>query len=298
MSKEKNVYQELIFNPSQNQKLSDFDASYIGEFKNKKQGIEELKNSSEKLSELQEVLYAYDKYSLLIVFQGMDAAGKDGTIKHVMSRVNPMGCSVKSFKKPSDEELDHTYLWRCYKALPERGRIGIFNRSYYEEVLVTRVHPEILKNQKLPHAPKDSKNNKSFWDMRYRQINEFENYLVDNGMTILKFFLNLSKDEQKNRFMSRIENPRKHWKISLSDFKERKYWDDYQYAIEQMLINTSTDIAPWYLIPADNKWFMRAAISDIIIATLEKMNLKYPGVSEEKKSEIQKAKKWLLNDNN
>ena len=298
MSKEKNVYQELKFWPAHQKKLSDFDTSYTGEFKNKKQGVEDLKNGTEKLSELQEVLYAFDKYSLLIVFQGMDAAGKDGTIKHVMSRVNPMGCSVKSFKKPSDEELDHTYLWRCYKALPERGRIGIFNRSYYEEVLVTRVHPEILKNQKLPHAPKDSKNNLSFWDKRYNQINDFENYLVDNGTTVLKFFLNLSKDEQKNRFMSRIENPRKHWKISLSDFKERKFWDDYQYAIEQMLINTSTEIAPWYLIPADNKWFMRTAISDIIVATLEKMNLKYPGVSEEKKVEIKKAEEWLINDGN
>jgi PPK2 family polyphosphate:nucleotide phosphotransferase len=226
----------------------------------------------------------------------MDAAGKDGTIKHVMSRVNPMGCRVSSFKKPSEEELDHTYLWRCYKELPARGQIGIFNRSYYEEVLVTRVHPEILENQKLPDMPEDPRNNKEFWDKRYKQIIDFEDYLVSNGMTILKFFLNLSKEEQKNRFLARIENPSKHWKISLSDFKERKYWNDYQFAIEQMLINTSTEKAPWYLVPADNKWFMRAAISEIIVATLEKMNLSYPGISEDKKQEILKAEKWLKNE--
>mgnify|MGYP006299371271 FL=1 len=293
-------YEKLLdkmrFPADQSKGLQDFDPGYTDLFKGKSEGKSFLKHSVEKLAELQEVLFAYNRYSLLIIFQAMDAAGKDGTIKHVMSGVNPQGCMVKSFKKPSEEELDHTYMWRCYKALPERGQIGIFNRSYYEEVLITRVHPEVLHNQKLPDMPMDPENNNSFWKSRYNDINAFEKYLENNGMTVLKFFLNISKEEQKSRFLKRIENPAKHWKISLSDFQERQYWDDYMHAYEQMLLNTSTDNAPWYVIPADHKWFMRSAVSAIIISKLMSLNLHYPGISDEKKKEIENAEKWLLKE--
>ncbi len=296
MIKYEKLLEIMKFPSDQSMVLKDFDPGYTKFFEGKKEGKAYLEYSVERLAELQEVLYAYNRNSMLIIFQAMDAAGKDGTIKHVMSGVNPQGCMVKSFKKPSEEELDHTYMWRCYKALPERGKIGIFNRSYYEEVLVTRVHQEVLKSQKLPKMPSDPENNNSFWETRYNDINAFEQYLVNNGMTVLKFFLNISKEEQKRRFLKRIENPAKHWKISLSDFQERQHWDDYMQAYEQMLLHTSTDNAPWYVIPADNKWFMRSAVSGIIISQLMSMNLHYPGISEEKKKEIEKAEEWLLKE--
>ena len=219
----------------------------------------------------------------------MDAAGKDSTIKHVTSGVNPQGFQVFSFKAPSAEELDHDYLWRSMKALPERGRIGIFNRSYYEEVLVVRVHPEMLQKQQLPHFP----NGKKIWKQRFEEINNFEKYLVDNGVIILKFFLNVSKSEQKKRFLARIDSPEKNWKFSDNDVRERAFWDDYMNAYEEVFNNTSTKWAPWYIIPADRKWFTRLTVANIICTKLEELNLQYPTVSEEHKQQLLEAKRIL-----
>jgi PPK2 family polyphosphate:nucleotide phosphotransferase len=224
-----------------------------------------------------------------MVIQAMDAAGKDGIIKHVMSGINPQGCEVYSFKIPSTEELQHDYMWRCMQRIPEKGRIGIFNRSYYEEVLVVRVHPEILNYQNLPAF----KNNEEFWDNRFEDINNIENYLFRNGIIVLKFFLHVSKEEQRNRFLDRINNEEKNWKFSASDVKERKFWDDYQLAYEIMLNKTNTEHAPWYIIPADKKWFTRAAVSEIIVRNLRKLNLEYPKISKEKREELQDIKKML-----
>jgi len=290
------IPRKFMFPGDKSKSLSDFDPEYTDFFEGKKEANELLNENSKLLSELQEILYAYNRYSMLIIFQAMDAAGKDGTIKHVMSGINPQGCMVKSFKKPSEEELDHTYMWRCYKALPERGTIGIYNRSYYEEVLVARVHPEVLGSQKLPKMPTDPENNHSFWKKRFDDMCAFEKYLTGNGMAVVKFFLHISKDEQKKRFLSRIDEPSKHWKISLSDFQERQHWNEYMYAYEQMLLHTSTDYAPWYVIPANHKWFMRACVSGIIISVLQSLNLKYPGISGDKKKEILEAKEWLMRE--
>jgi PPK2 family polyphosphate:nucleotide phosphotransferase len=267
----------------------DYDPSYKADYIDKQQAGETLQQGIEKLAQYQDILYAQDTYALLILFQAMDAAGKDGTIKHVMSGINPQGCQVFSFKAPSDEDLDHDYLWRCFKALPERGRIGIFNRSYYEEVLVTRVHPEILNRQKLPPGLKD----KNIWKKRFEEINNFEHYLVKNGIIILKFFLNVSKEEQKKRFLERIDRPDKNWKFSKNDVKERAFWEDYMDAYEEVFNHTSTEWAPWYIIPADRKWFSRLAVAAIIDRTLEKMNLQYPIVTEEQKQGLLEAKKIL-----
>jgi len=239
------------------------------------------------LAQMQQLLYADDRYSLLIVFQAMDAAGKDGTIKHVMSGVNPQGCQVFSFKKPSAEELDHNFLWRFMKNLPERGRIGIFNRSYYEDVLVVKVHPELLQN--LP----DGKRGKSFWEDRYEDINAFERHLQRNGTVILKFFLNVSRKEQKNRFMERLERPEKNWKFSASDLPERERWDDYMEAYEDAINTTSTEWAPWYIIPADNKWATRAIVADIITTTLRDLDLKFPELNDEQLKLLEQARKTL-----
>lgn len=275
------------------QKLSDFSPSDTGKYKNKKEASEKLKNNIMLLAELQEKLYAYDKYGILIVLQAMDAAGKDGMIKHVMSSVNPQGCQVKSFKSPSSEELDHDYMWRCNKYLPERGNIAIFNRSYYEEVLVCRVHPEFLVSQKLPVDYLDSDR---FWNERYSHFNNSEKYLNDNGIIVLKFFLNISKEEQKKRFLDRIELKEKNWKFSAADIKERKHWDKYMLAYEQMLQNTSTDIAPWHVIPSDHKWFSRLLVSEIIVQKLQSLNLKYPVVSDEMLRLISEAKQTLTDN--
>ena len=250
---------------------------------------EVLEKSVEELTECQELLYADDRYSLLIVLQSMDAAGKDGTIRHVMSGVNPQGCQVFSFKKPSDEELDHNFLWRYMKALPERGRIGIFNRSYYEDVLVVKVHKELLDKQKLP----DGKRGKAFWDGRYEDINAFEQHLVRNGTVVLKFFLNVSKKEQKKRFMERLDRPEKNWKFSLADLKERAFWDDYVEAFEDAISATSTKIAPWYIIPADDKWATRAIVADIITSTLHDLDLRFPEMSDEQQKLLLEARKSL-----
>lgn len=274
--------------------LSDFSTNYSWKLDDKKEGKELLKENVDKLKELQNKLYADDKYSVLLIFQAMDAAGKDGTIKHVMSGVNPQGCQVFSFKKPSDEELDHDYLWRINKSLPERGRIGIFNRSYYEEVLVLKVHPYYLMNQKLPGINSVDDVDEKFWRKRYEQINNYEKYLAENGTIVLKFFLNVSKEEQKQRFLERIERPEKNWKFSMNDVKERQHWEKYMKAFEDCISATSTEHAPWFVIPADKKWFMRLAVGEIIVEKLESLGLKYPKVSQEQLNNLQKAKEALL----
>src|SRR5207245_788829 len=248
-----------------------------------------LETDINRLAEYQDVLYAQDTHALLIIFQALDAAGKDGTIKHVMSGVNPQGTQVFSFKQPSAEELDHDYLWRYHKAVPERGRIGIFNRSYYEEVLVVRAHPEFLHAAKLP--PETIEND--IWKQRFEQINDFEHYLVRNGVEILKFFLNVSREEQRRRFLARLDTPEKNWKFSLSDVKERAHWNDYQKAFEAVFNHTSTRWAPWYVIPADHKWFTRVAVADIIISKLKSLDLKYPTVSKDHMKELQIARELL-----
>jgi PPK2 family polyphosphate:nucleotide phosphotransferase len=282
-------HDRLIVSPDTKISLASYAPNYTGKYQDKLEAEGKLQADVLRLQEYQDVLYAQNTYALLLIFQAMDAAGKDSTIKHVMSGVNPQGCQVFSFKAPSEEDLDHDYLWRSSKALPERGRIGIFNRSYYEEVLVVRVHPEILKRQQLPPKPQEE----NIWHRRFEQINHFEKYLVDNGIIILKFFLNISKAEQKKRFLERIDRPEKNWKFSASDAKERVLWDDYQAAYEDMFNHTSTDWAPWYIIPADRKWFTRLAVADIICSRLKSLNLTYPTVSAEHKQHLLDAK-YLL----
>ena len=267
----------------------DYDPGYTDDYTSKKDAAEELQADIEQLAKYQDMLYAQDTHALLLIFQAMDAAGKDGTIKHVMSGVNPQGCDVCSFKAPSAEELDHDYLWRCSKRVPERGRIGIFNRSYYEEVLVVRVHPEILEAERLPQAVRG----KGIWKRRFEDINSFERYITDNGIVVLKFFLNVSKAEQKKRFLERIDRPEKNWKFSASDAKERAFWDDYQHAYEDVFNHTSTAWAPWYIIPADHKWFTRLAVAGIVLDTLKKLKLRYPTVRKERKQELLQAREIL-----
>ena len=242
------------------------------------------------LAELQDKLYAQDKWAVLLIFQAMDAAGKDGAIKHVMSGVNPQGCDVVSFKTPSAEDLDHDYLWRCMKVLPNRGHIGIFNRSYYEETLVVRVHPEFLAKQKLPPEVVT----KHIWKERFEDIRNFEQYLTHNGVVVRKFFLHVSKKEQKRRFLERIENPEKNWKFSANDATERECWDAYMAAYEDMIWHTATEASPWYVVPADNKWFTRVVVAAAVIETLASLNLAYPEVSQEKLQELAAAKAELL----
>jgi PPK2 family polyphosphate:nucleotide phosphotransferase len=242
------------------------------------------------LEQLQDMLYAQDRWAVLLVFQAMDAAGKDGTIKHVMSGVNPQGCEVFSFKSPSAEDLDHDYMWRCMKHLPERGRIGIFNRSYYEETLVVRVHPEFLEQQKLPPQLVT----KDIWNDRFQDIRNFERYLTRNGVVIRKFFLHVSKPEQKKRFLERLENPEKNWKFSANDIKEREFWHDYMKAYEDMIRSTATGDAPWYVVPADNKWFTRVVVAAAIIDALASLDLSYPKVDKETLKELAAAKRKLL----
>ena len=244
----------------------------------------------EALAALQDILYAQDKWSLLVVFQAMDAAGKDGAIKHVMSGINPQGCQVSSFKAPSSEDMDHDFLWRCQKHLPERGRIGIFNRSYYEEVLVVRVHEKILKAQKLP----EELVTENIWEERFKDIRNFEKYLYRNGTVVIKFFLNISKDEQRKRFIERVDDPDKNWKFSAADVNERGYWKEYMAAYEEMIKNTSTEKAPWYVVPADSKPYARIVIASAIINALDEMELEYPKVSKEKIEELHAIKETLL----
>ena len=259
--------------------------------KNKAEGKELLQREIEKLAAIQDVLYAHDRYGILLIFQAMDAAGKDGTIKHVMSGINPQGCQVFSFKSPSAGELDHDFMWRTLRCMPERGRIGIFNRSYYEDVLVVRVHPELLKNAKLPSCCMED-----IWNSRFEDINNIEQYLARNGILPIKFFLNVSSDEQRKRFLKRCDDPTKNWKLSSSDARERKLWNKYMHAYEDMLRRTSTKHAPWYVVPADNKWFTRVVVSEIIVQRLSKLDLQYPKLGQEQKDELRKVREQLISE--
>jgi PPK2 family polyphosphate:nucleotide phosphotransferase len=286
--------------PGKNVSLKNFGTGWAQDEELKDAGKEAVKERSEEilranreaLAESQELLWASDTHAVLIVLQGMDTAGKDGTIRHVMSGVNPQGCMVHAFRVPTEEELDHDYFWRYILKLPVKGMIGIFNRSYYEEVLVVRVHPELLEKQRLPPGKRGEK----FWEARYRDINEFERHLVENGTLILKFFLHISKEEQKKRLLERLENEEKYWKFSLADLAERRYWDDYQDAYEKMLENTSTDHAPWYVIPADYKWAARAMVADLITTRIQSLDLHYPRVSSDQMNEIKQAREILRNE--
>jgi len=271
--------------------LSNYSPSFSGKLKSKESAQRFLKKNIEHMVELQNKLYAENKWALLIIFQAMDAAGKDSAIKHVMSGLNPQGTEVFSFKQPSTEELDHDYLWRITKSLPERGRIGIFNRSHYEDVLVVRVH-DYVKSSKLPiqFITKD------IWNDRFRQINNLERYLYENGIITIKFFLNLSKAEQKKRFIERLDNPSKNWKFSAEDLTERGLWNEYQKVYEEAIAETATKNSPWYIIPADKKWFARLAISEVIVKTLEKLNLEYPKLNEEQIQNLSKYKEILLSE--
>jgi PPK2 family polyphosphate:nucleotide phosphotransferase len=275
-----------------NFRLKDFDpAATAGIHSHSKVEAQKLLDQGIKeLSELQDKLYAQDSWALLLMFQGMDAAGKDGAIKHVMSGVNPQGCQVYSFKQPSPEELNHDYLWRSSKVLPERGRIGIFNRSYYEEVLVTRVHPEILKNERISA----SLIGKNIWEERYEDIRNLEHYLSHNGIVVRKFFLNISKKEQKRRFLERLETPAKNWKFSAADLTARQSWDEYMKAFEEMISATSTKHSPWYVVPADNKWYTRLVVAAAIVDTLKELKLAYPTVDAAQRKQLAAAKKELL----
>jgi PPK2 family polyphosphate:nucleotide phosphotransferase len=270
-------------------RLKDYDPRDTGKYKSKDEAVAKLRKDIERLSAFQDALYAQNTSALLIILQAMDAAGKDGTIRHVMSGVNPQGTQVYSFKAPSSEDLDHDFLWRCARVVPERGRIGIFNRSYYEEVLIVRVHPEILEAQQLPPEARP----KNIWETRFEDINNFERHLVNNGIHILKFFLNVSKEEQKRRFLARIKTPEKNWKFSVGDAKERAHWDEYMEAFEDAFNHTSTQHAPWHIIPADHKWFTRAAVADVIVSKLKSMNLSYPVVDEVHRENLLKAKELL-----
>ena len=291
MKRLRKVMQQLSVPPDRKISLKDYDPEWTAHIRDKKEATELLQRGVKQLAEQQDRLYAQDTYAVLLIFQAMDAAGKDGTIKHVMSGVNPQGCQVFSFKAPSAEERDHDYFWRSMKALPERGRFGIHNRSYYEEVLVARVHPKILESQQLP---KWAKKNKKIWDDRFDHINNFEKYLFENGIIVIKFFLNVSKKEQKKRFLERIDLPEKNWKFSVADARERTFWKDYMRAYEEVFTHTSTKWAPWYIVPANNKWFMRLAVAGIIYQTLQDLNLKYPKVTKEHKKELLATKQLLL----
>ena len=276
--------------PDKRFRLKDHDPADTGKYKSHAHAKKTLDDNIKHLQQYQDLLYSERSYSLLIILQAMDAAGKDGTIKHVMSGVNPAGCEVRAFKQPSAEELAHDFLWRCYKQLPERGKIGIFNRSYYEEVLVVRVHPKFLDAERLPgFTGPDEK----FWKHRFQAINDMEKHLVRNGTVILKFFLHLSKEEQAKRFLARIDDPGKNWKFSDADLQERLRWNDYMACYEDMINHTSTKHSGWYVIPADNKWFAHLCVSDIVVETLKSLKLKYPSVSAEQKERLQAAREAL-----
>src|SRR5229473_888033 len=271
-------------------RLKDHDPADTNGIKDKQQAQGLLEDGTALLSHMQEKLYAQDRWALLLIFQAMDAAGKDGAIKHVMSGVNPQGCDVHAFKAPSNEELDHDYLWRCHKVAPSRGKIGIFNRSYYEEVLVVRVHPSLLRAEKLP----DPLVTKHIWEERCQDINAFEHYLTRNGVVIRKFFLHISQEEQKKRFLERLDDSKKNWKFSMADIKERQFWKDYKEAYEEMVQRTATKHAPWYVIPADNKWFERLAVASAIVEALDGLDLKFPDVDKAKKKELEEIREALL----
>ena len=294
----KDLEHEFQVKPNRRFRLKDHDPGWAGDEELRLLKSDQLKDRArdfiernlDALGEAQERLYANDVYAVLVVLQAMDAAGKDGMIKHVMSGLNPQGCQVFAFKRPSDEDLDHNFLWRYSKCLPERGRIGIFNRSYYEETLIVRVHPEVLARQKLPPG----KRGDGFWKDRFDDINGFERHLVRNGIVVLKFFLNVSKKEQKKRFIERLETPDKQWKFSVADVEERRFWDDYQHAFEETIENTSTRWAPWWVVPADNKWASRAIVSAVLTHAIKRLGLKRPELPASQKALLARARRQLL----
>ena len=282
-------HDRYMVRPGAKIRLRDYDPAFTGEFRDKKDASSKLRQDIKRLAEYQEMLSAQDTHALLVILQAMDTAGKDGTIRHVMSGVNPQGTRIHSFKAPSAEELRHDYLWRCVQVLPERGEIGIFNRSYYEEVLAVRVHPELLERQRLP--PESS--GKNIWKQRFAEINAFEKYLAGNGIAVLKFFLNLSREEQKNRLLARIDMPEKNWKFCPGDIEERAHWDAYMDAYQDALNHTSTKWAPWHIVPADHKWFTRTLVAGIIIDKLKSLKLSYPALSQEHREPMLEARKVL-----
>jgi PPK2 family polyphosphate:nucleotide phosphotransferase len=288
--------EKFLAKPGSKIRLADFDTDYTGDSLDKKEAGAILEKSREDLAQIQDKLYAHDRYRILIIFQAMDAAGKDSAVKHVMSGFNPMGVKVYSFKAPNSHELDHDYFWRHYITLPARGEIAIHNRSYYENVLVTKVHPEYILNERIPGIDSIDKIDDRFWEKRYDQINKLESNLNENGTIILKFFLNVSKKEQKKRFLERIDDPTKNWKFSLADLKERGYWGDYQRAYADAISATSTVHAPWCIVPADDKWFARLVIASAIYRAFMKLDLSYPKLNDKQTAELQKAKEMLLNE--
>ena len=279
----------FLVKPRGRVRLADYDPADTTPFTSEEEAKGLLKKATKRLFDLTEILYAQDRWSLLLVFQAMDAAGKDGAIKHVMRGLDPKATQVFTFKAPSPEEIDHDFMWRCLKVLPERGRIGVFNRSYYEEVLVVRVHPELLHRQHLPANRITSR----IWNQRYEDIRDIERYLCRNGTVIRKFFLNVSRAEQRRRFLARLDNPAKNWKFSLGDVDERLRWDDYMTAYEQAIGATSSRAAPWYVVPADNKWFTRLAVAKVVIETLESLDLHFPPVDRRKQLELARARRRL-----
>lgn len=287
---------DLLVPPKSKISLKDYSTRYEGKFLNKHDSTTLLDMGRKGLAEIQDKLYAHNRYSVLIIFQAMDAAGKDGAVKHIMSGFNPLGVKVYSFKAPNSHELDHDFFWRHELALPARGEIAIHNRSHYENVLVTRVHPEFVLNENIPGVESVKDVDKNFFKKRFKQIRRFEKNLADNGTIIMKFFLHVSRKEQKKRFMERIDDPSKNWKFSMSDLKERGYWKDYQKAYEEAIAATSTDYAPWFIIPADDKWYTRLAIAALIYRQFDKLDLSYPKVSADQKAELQKAKEKLLSE--
>jgi PPK2 family polyphosphate:nucleotide phosphotransferase len=283
--------QDFVVPPGKPFRLADHGTGPTGKL-DKAQGEKRLAKARERMHELQEMLFAQNEWALLVIFQAMDGAGKDSTIEHVMSGLNPAGCQVFSFKAPSDEELDHDFLWRTSRCLPERGRIGVFNRSYYEEVLVVRVHPEFLEGQKLPAGLVSDR----IWKERFEDMNAFERYVSRQGIKVLKFFLNVSREEQRERFLARLEEPEKNWKFSAEDVSKRGLWDAYMAAYEDMIANTSTEHAPWHVIPADKKWFMRAAVAETMVATLEGLDLGFPVLSEKQQKKLEEARALLTSE--
>ncbi|MEZ4972158.1 MAG: polyphosphate kinase 2 family protein [Cyclobacteriaceae bacterium] len=286
----------LRVKPGKKFSLKSHKTGYEGKTLGKKDAEAMLEIGRKHLAEMQDKLYAHNEFSVLIIFQAMDAAGKDGAVKHIMSGFNPLGVKVYSFKAPNSHELDHDYFWRHSIALPARGEIAIHNRSHYENVLVTKVHPEYIMNERIPGIDSLKDVNEKFWKARYKQIRKYEKNLADNGMLVLKFFLNVSKKEQKKRFLERIDNPSKNWKFSMSDLKERGFWDEYQKAYDEAIEATSTDYAPWFIIPADDKWYARLAIASVIYRHFDKLKMQYPIVSEGQKAELQKAKLHLMSE--
>jgi PPK2 family polyphosphate:nucleotide phosphotransferase len=282
---------DFVVTPGKPFRLADHDPGFTGKM-DKEKGEKRLEKAKLKMHELQEKLFAQNEWAVLAIFQAMDGAGKDSTIEHVMSGLNPAGCQVFAFKAPSSEELDHDFMWRTSRCLPERGRIGVFNRSYYEEVLVVRVHPDFLQGQKLPRGHVTDR----IWNERFEDINAFERYLTRQGTHILKFFLNVSREEQCRRFLARLDEPEKNWKFALEDVSKRSMWEEYQAAYEDMIAHTSTEHAPWHVIPADKKWFMRAAVADALVAAMESLDLAFPTVTEKQKKGLEEARALLTED--